>query len=131
MNTVSIKLNVGGKIFETTTETLLTCNYFEALLKRFPLKDKSEPIFIDRPPHIFKHVLSLMRDPQYYYPAEYHSELLFFQYKYCKNMNMKFKTNQKLDSLQDFVNEIDRKTKSGCGGGCRKSYLIDRNQPWG
>ena len=70
-----IKLNVGGQFFETTTQTLKQAAYFEALLNRW---HDQEEIFIDRSPHIFKHVLSLLRDPTYAYPAKYASELNFY-----------------------------------------------------
>lgn len=70
-----IKLNVGGQLFTTTKETLIQSAYFEALLNRWP---PEEEIFIDRSPHIFKHVLSLLRDPTYTYPMKYASELNFY-----------------------------------------------------
>ena len=38
----------------------------------------TEPIFVNRPPHIFKHVLSLVTDRLYPYPAKYMFELDFY-----------------------------------------------------
>ena len=73
-----LKLNVGGTIFETTKSTLEKSLYFRKFFKHNYNKD-NESIFIDRSPHIFKHVLSLLRDPSYYYPLKYKSELEYFQ----------------------------------------------------
>ena len=74
--TKSIKINVGGTIFETTQDTLKKSTYFNSFLNRW-LEKETIP-FIDRSPHIFKHVLSLLRDPEYLYPKNYISELDFY-----------------------------------------------------
>ncbi len=78
MNSKTIKINVGGRIFETTEDTLLKSEYFNFFIKRFPLKNKDLNIFIDRSPYIFKHVLSLMRDNTYIYPFKYLNEIIFY-----------------------------------------------------
>jgi len=60
-----IKLNVGGKIFETTYNTLTSYSgYFKGLLSgNFSvLKDNNENIFIDRCPNLFTKILELIRN---------------------------------------------------------------------
>jgi hypothetical protein len=68
-----IVLNVGGTMFETMKDTLLKSAYFEAFF-RFENND----YFIDRDPEMFRHVLNLLRDPDYNFPKEYISELDFY-----------------------------------------------------
>lgn len=75
----TIKLNVGGQIFETTEQTLMLSDYFKAFLTRW---DRSDIIFIDRSYKIFEHVLSLLRDPTYPYPSKYIQELEYYQIKH-------------------------------------------------
>lgn len=53
-----IKLNVGGKLFETTASTLRSGGP-DSLLSL--LSDRSQPVFIDRDPEIFSALLSLLR----------------------------------------------------------------------
>ncbi|XP_071912777.1 protein ENDOPLASMIC RETICULUM-ARRESTED PEN3-like [Coffea arabica] len=60
-----IKLNVGGKLFETTTSTLRSGgpDSLLSLLSNRSLHhhDPSQPVFIDRDPEIFSALLSLLR----------------------------------------------------------------------
>ncbi len=69
-----IKLNVGGKHFETTRETLELSSYFDNWEE-----SKEDELFIDRDGEIFTHVLRLLRYPEYPYPNEYVYELAFYQ----------------------------------------------------
>ncbi|CAK9186399.1 unnamed protein product [Ilex paraguariensis] len=58
-----IKLNVGGKLFETTVSTLRSSapdSLLSALSNR-PVHDSTNPVFIDRDPDIFSVLLSLLR----------------------------------------------------------------------
>jgi hypothetical protein len=60
-----IKLNVGGKIFETTQNLLKNhSDYFKGLLsgKFKVLKDDNNIIFIDRCPDLFKKIMKIIRD---------------------------------------------------------------------
>ena len=77
METDTIKLNVGGTLFEATRRTLAKASFFMGLFKT-STAGTSEPVFIDRSPHIFKHVLSYLRDSHYPYPDKYESELEYF-----------------------------------------------------
>ncbi|WRX12761.1 Potassium channel tetramerization-type BTB domain - like 1, partial [Theobroma cacao] len=58
-----IKLNVGGKLLETTVSTLQSGgpDSLLAALSNRPLHHDSNPIFIDRDPEIFSVLLSLLR----------------------------------------------------------------------
>ncbi len=55
-----IQINCGGKIFETTEETLKKSSYLEMLLRRW---NRSDIFFLDEDPNRFKHVLNLLRNP--------------------------------------------------------------------
>lgn len=89
-----LTINVGGQLFYTTQDTLNRSPFFEALLVGVGAKSrlkantletkateetekKAEP-FIDRDPKAFKHVLALLRDPGYAFPAKFWRELDFF-----------------------------------------------------
>jgi len=71
----TIKLNVGGQLFETTKDTLMKSDYFKAFLSNWTF---GETIFIDRSARLFDHVLCLLRDPSYHYPpvGSFYSNLL-------------------------------------------------------
>lgn len=75
-NMVQIKLNVGGKLFETTDDILQKSTYFNSLLTRW--NNTSDIIFINRSPHVFKHVLGVLIDPHYPFPKKYEYELHYF-----------------------------------------------------
>ncbi|KAJ8899864.1 hypothetical protein K2173_019567 [Erythroxylum novogranatense] len=55
-----IKLNVGGKLFETTVSTLQSGGP-DSLLAALSSRPSNEPVFIDRDPEIFSVLLSLLR----------------------------------------------------------------------
>lgn len=86
-----VQLNVGGKIFETTSETLELGNssYFRNLLsnkyKNYFDKDKDkqiEEIFIDRSPKNFERVLDYLRNPNTKVDIKYKSEFDYYLIKY-------------------------------------------------
>lgn len=79
---MSIKINVSGTIFETTKTTILKINYFKYLLEDSNLDLNITIPFVDRPAHIFKHVLALAQDDIYPYPIKYKSELDFYDVVY-------------------------------------------------
>lgn len=93
-----IRLNIGGVYFETTKDTLRTCDYFRLI---FENSKPSNELFIDRSPHIFKHILSLLRDPLYQFPDKYLSELDFYLVD-----RKQHKTDNKLDAQQLSLNRI-------------------------
>lgn len=57
-----IKINVGGKIFETTKETLSSCEFFKSMFNNnFSIeKDDNNVIFISRSPKYFKYILEYL-----------------------------------------------------------------------
>ncbi|XP_060202266.1 protein ENDOPLASMIC RETICULUM-ARRESTED PEN3 [Lycium barbarum] len=55
-----IKLNVGGKLFETTVSTLRSGGP-DSLLSALSNRSTNNPVFIDRDPEIFSALLSLLR----------------------------------------------------------------------
>jgi hypothetical protein len=75
----TIKVNVGGKIFETFKETLMRSGYFNALFINTEVKDI---IFVDYDPEIFNHVLSYLRDPKYICNNKYKHAFDFFDVQY-------------------------------------------------
>ncbi len=80
MNSDIVILDVGGVTFKTTWATLIKASYFKHS-KKFAIKGKV--IFIDRDPDNFKHVLSLLRDPNYLFPDEIKYELEFYGINRC------------------------------------------------
>lgn len=70
-NNQFIQINIGGKIFSTTTNTLKEySSYFQGLLSgnfNGGLKDKDGNIFIDRCPVQFETILKIMRNPNLEY----------------------------------------------------------------
>ena len=60
-----VKLNVGGRVFHTTTHTLSLCDYFKIVLDS-PLQhgtDEQGRLFIDRSPELFAMILQFLRTP--------------------------------------------------------------------
>ena len=62
----SIKLNVGGRSFETTADTLSACHYFRLVLEgRMPHgSDVNGRLFTDRTPELFAVLLQFLRTRQ-------------------------------------------------------------------
>lgn len=76
-----IYLNVGGKHFQTYQSTLTSgSEYFRAMLEGPWLENSAEkPVFIDRDPHHFEHILSYLRDPSYHLPPRLYYEADYYQ----------------------------------------------------
>ena len=63
----TVKLNVGGVLFDTTRSTLAQCQYFEPVLERrlrHGTVDDQGRWFIDRDGKLFAHLLNYMRTRQ-------------------------------------------------------------------
>lgn len=87
----TVKLNIGGTIFETTRDTLSRSQYFSSLFNRWNRDDgetslHETPYFIDRSAILFEHVLCLLRDPSYPFPPDNYSELDFYGIEYEKTI---------------------------------------------
>ena len=65
-NASILKLNVGGRAFHTTKDTLSLCSYFQPVLDgRLPHgTDEQGRLFIDRSPELFATILQFLRTPQ-------------------------------------------------------------------
>lgn len=68
----TVTLNVGGKLFQTTQQTILKSKYFERIINFKKLENKvDEIIFVDDDPELFNHLLNYMRSPNYIFPAHH------------------------------------------------------------
>lgn len=76
MENRKIQIDVQGTKFLTYYNTLIKIPYFETKIKNFSLEQ--DLIFVDRPAHIFKHILGAITDKRYRYPYEYRYELDFY-----------------------------------------------------
>ena len=58
-----VRLNVGGRAFDTTRDTLAHCGYFEPYLegRMTHAVDRDGRLFIDRSPELFAHLLQWLR----------------------------------------------------------------------
>ena len=131
---MSIKVNISGIIFETTVDTLKKINYFKYILEDTNY-DNTQVLFVDRPAHIFKHVLALAGDQNYSYPLKYKNELDFYDVPYdlSKLYRPKCEHTNKIKKLEKTVNEQknkiikleemlnDNKNKKCTIPSCRKS----------
>lgn len=79
-----IKLNVGGKLFETYQRTLIQSKYFNSMFDKFAESKSNNEIFIDRSPVLFEHILNYLRDPGYKIPKICYSEFLFYGIEWPK-----------------------------------------------
>jgi hypothetical protein len=95
---MNVKLNVQGTFFETKFDNIVKIPYFKYM---FEGENWKEPIIvdIDRPAHIFKHILALCVDPYYQFPKKYESELDFYD---IDTKNIKFD-----DKYEDLKRELD------------------------
>ena len=75
-----IKINVGGRIFETTLQTLQKSKMLSTYYSNW--NDKNNIMFIDRSGEILEHVLSYMRDSRYKFPKKYEYELDYYDVEY-------------------------------------------------
>jgi len=91
----AVYLDVGGKIFKTNVNTLISKSDYFASMFNNNWKEKDmgtieNPIFIDRDPDNFKQILSWMRDPNYIMDGDLNYE---FQFYLLKNIQHNDKTD--------------------------------------
>ena len=77
-----VKLNVGGKKFDTTYDVLIKSKLFKDLLDN-PTIDYKKRIFIARSSRVFEHVLAYMIDNRHPFPKKYTYELDHFGINYA------------------------------------------------
>lgn len=123
-NMVQIKLNVCGKLFETTDDILRKSTYFDSLLTRW--NNTSDVIFINRSSHIFKHVLGVLIDSHYPFPKKYEYELHYFgiaiEYDVDEDenlINISNKINELDDKLEKYMDKQLKLTHHKCAS-CSK-----------
>ena len=74
-----VTLDVGGEFFKTYRSTLEKSPYFYAMFNTWnQVKKPDQPIFIDRNPRRFRHILNLLRNSKYPFPKDSYPELNFF-----------------------------------------------------
>lgn len=100
---MSIKVNVQGTIFETTSDTIKKINLFKYMLEATDY-NSTEPLFINRPAHIFKHVLAFVTTNNYKYPLKYKKELDFYGINY--NANGLYDPNKKVEQIYNKVYDL-------------------------
>ena len=96
----TIKLNVGGKHFETTKLTIKNSTYLTSFIARWT--KPNEIPFIDRSPKIFEHVLSYLRDPNYPFPDKYVNELEYYGINH--DIEKQNTLNDEIKQLNDLLN---------------------------
>lgn len=106
----TVTINVGGTVFQTTKQTLEGSTYFQSALLRW-LNAPEQPIFVDRCPMAFRHVLNRMRDPQYPFPNKYAFELEF--YGVAPLTKEEFESQTDLGHIWNAVTGIDAAVRSG------------------
>lgn len=100
---MSVKINVQGTIFETTFDTLKKINLFKYMIEATDF-NSSEPLFINRPAHMFKHVLALVTIDDYSYPLKYKEELEFYDINY--NIKDLYDPNNCIEHLSERIDCI-------------------------
>lgn len=78
-----ISLDVQGQLFKTNHTNIMKIPYFNNMFNDCG-SIPTETLFIDRPPHVFKHVLAWAGDHNYRYPEKYKHELDFYGIDYDK-----------------------------------------------
>lgn len=78
-----IKINVSGRMFETEIKIISRSELFQNIINDVGIP--TEPIFINRSPKLFEHVLALLIDPTYPYPIKYINELKYYLIDYDSN----------------------------------------------
>jgi len=119
----TVKLNVGGTLFETTPSTLVQSKFFVALLNGKFTEDPTAVIFIDRSGMLFEHVLNFLRNPDYRYTGDNSSFIQELDYygidtsrvqKYVDKLNIMWnhlKKNKKMCPLNDCFTILPNKYK--------------------
>lgn len=143
MNKVSesVKLNVGGTLFETTADTLRKSPFLEALLRNTVL---SSVLFLDEDPEIFRHLLNLLRDYSYSVPFRYRSRMAYYGFDFGESRYGDFFDLKGTDSAIKVRDEegtarpVALETTSVtfpllqlCAGGVQSSGLVEYKEFWG
>ena len=77
-----ITIDVGGQIFRTFYETIKQSGFFRNIIENC---SNVEPIFVDRSPKGFNHILQFLRSSDYKVPATYKEDLDYYDIPYKKH----------------------------------------------
>lgn len=106
---MNIILNVSGKEFELSNQTLMKIPYFCNMINDCN-NNENTIIFVNRSAHIFKHILALVIDPLYPFPKKYAFELDFYGIEY--NNNSLYDKHQELIYKLEKLSEKHDNTES-------------------
>jgi hypothetical protein len=138
-NSPRIKVNVLGRIFDVSKETLYKIPYFVNGMTDSDIKDE---IYVERSPTLFEHVLSYVIDNNYAFPAEHFNELDFYDVKYNTSKFHDSASKKDLHTLATKIDWVDEGIrdilqftgrgnkgclKKGCGGNASKFATSCRN----
>jgi hypothetical protein len=104
---MNITLNLSGQIFLVTPTTLSKIPYFKHMLETCD-SNINETIFVERSPHIFKHVIAFIIDPLYPYPKKYAYELDFYDIAY-NDRDLYDKNKEVIDIIRSEINDVKDK----------------------
>jgi len=82
MDGMLVTLNLQGKRFKTTYDTVVKIPFFKDIID-----DCGKPageLFVNRSAHVFKHVLAYVVDDTYPFPHQYAQELNFYRIPFNK-----------------------------------------------
>ena len=81
MTDIVVKVDIGGKIFKTTQETLNKSGFFKRNMEfvLHPELLSQEIFFVNRSPKIFEHVLNLLRDSFMNIKSNMYQSLIFMK----------------------------------------------------
>ncbi len=111
-----VRLNVGGRYFDTTKETIQKSSFLKALVENETLTGGlvDGRHFIDRDPDAFGHILGLLRaaDPTaYVFPDEYQKDLGFYCINLEPTMESELKEAERASLLEEITKIINNSRK--------------------
>ena len=141
INPQYLKLNVGGRVFPTTLDTVRSfagCKIDKMFTGKLPLvKDDKGNFFIDRNPDYFEYVLELLRDGNIAWPTDSFSkqkiqaELEYFGLTTNKSKNIfDFDPTVKSSSIEISGSKIKKIGNSDCAVVLGDKQLIDGIWKW-
>lgn len=119
---------MGGKVFAIGIECLVKSQYFFNMFSHLPYDGST--IFVDRSPHIFKHILSALRDRTYPYPKKYVAELDYFLVN-LSDVKIHDPEPARLEAIRRFVSiEVSSPCFSGMNRESCTSYTAPACNSW-